>query len=77
MDNKSIKAGDRVRLTSKMVNPDSQWMPEENLPVGSMGTVTRVYLEGSPEFHQINVRWDSGSSLAIIPHIDKFEVNPL
>lgn len=69
-----IKVGDRVKLTGKMINPNSTWMPEESLPVGSLGTVTRVNLEGSPDYHQISVRWDCGRSLAIAPYLDKFEV---
>lgn len=67
------KVGDRVRLTGKMVNQDSDWMPEESLPVGSEGTVVHIFIGGRPEDGQIGVKWDCGSSLALLPH-DKFEV---
>lgn len=65
--------GDRVRLTAKMTNPGSDWMPEESLPVGSEGTVVTLFTGGRPEDGQIGVNWDCGSSLALLPH-DQFEV---
>lgn len=67
------KVGDRVRLTSRMVNTDSVWMPEESLPVGSEGTVVSLFYGGRPEDRQVGVRWDCGSCLALLAH-DSFEV---
>jgi len=69
-----VKEGSRVRLTSKMVNPDSKWMPEEDLPVGTEGTVVWVNMDGPVEFRQIGVNWDNGRSLSLLPHIDEFEI---
>ena len=70
----NIKEGTRVRLTAKMVNPDSKWMPEEDIPVGTEGTVNWVSLDGPKKVHQIGVKWDNGRGLALLPYIDKFEV---
>lgn len=69
-----VEVGARVRLTGKMVNPGSDWMPEEDLPVGSEGTVVHVSYGGRPEDASVSVRWDCGKSLAIIPHLDQFEI---
>lgn len=69
-----MKVGSRIRLTSKMVNPDSKWMPEEDIPVGSTGTVIWINNDSNPKFNQIGVNWDNGRSLCILPYIDKFEV---
>lgn len=70
----NIAEGSRIRLTGKMVNPDSKWMPEEDIPVGTEGTVTWVNLEGPIKYQQIGVKWDNGRGLSILPYIDKFEV---
>lgn len=69
-----MKVGSRVRLLSKMVNPDSKWMPEEDIPIGTEGTIDWLSLEGPKELHQIGVKWDNGRGLSILPYIDKFEV---
>lgn len=69
----SPAVGDRVRLTGRMVNQDSDWMPEESLEVGSEGTVTWVSPDGPVENRQVGVMWDCGRSLALLPH-DKFEL---
>lgn len=61
------KEGQRVRLTGKMINHDSTWMPEEDIPVGTEGTVA-----WSDETN-IGVCWDNGRSLALLPH-DQFEI---
>jgi len=50
------EVGKRVRLLSKMTNPDSKYMPEEDLAVGSVGTITRIHTESRPEFHVILAR---------------------
>lgn len=59
-----VKAGDRIMLRS---------MPEDPapLPAGSTGTV-RAVTQG--QFAQIQVVWDSGSNLSLIPGVDHFEV---
>ena len=58
----NIKVGDTIRLI--------EMEGEEHMTKGLTGTV---------EFFdaiQIHVRWKNGSSLALIPEIDKFEVLP-
>lgn len=60
--------GRRVRLTGRLVNADSKWMPvEKDMPVGLTGTVVHVNFNGPREFHQISVRWDNGSGLGLFP----------
>jgi hypothetical protein len=66
------KIGKRIRLLDKMVNKDSTWMPEEDLPVGLEGTIEHVSLSGSEQYQQIWVRWDNGRSLGVLPHTDKY-----
>jgi hypothetical protein len=66
-----MKAGTRVRLTGKMVNHDSHWMPEEDIPVGTEGTV--MWTTNDPNFKQIGVNWDNGRGLCLLPH-DKYEI---
>ena len=68
------EVGKRVRLLSRMTNPDSKYMPEEDLAVGSVGTIINIHTESRPEFHVIEVRWDCGRGLSLLPYIDKFEV---
>jgi len=48
-------------------------MPDDPdpIPPGSTGTVTRV-TEGP--LAQIEVRWDCGRSLSLVPGVDRFEV---
>ena len=67
----NLKAGTRVKLKSKMVNHDSIWMPEEDIPVGTEGTVMWVNNEGPVK--QIGVNWDNGRSLFLLAH-DKYEI---
>jgi hypothetical protein len=69
------EVGQRVRLTGRMVNPGSSWMPvEEGMPVGLEGTIRHVNMDGPREWHQISVSWDNGRSLALIPGKDSFVV---
>jgi len=69
-----MKIGDRVRLTGKLVNPDSNWMPvEDGMEPGLEGTIFHLMLEGPPEYHQISVKWDNGRGLGLFPS-DPFEV---
>lgn len=42
--------------------------PEKHLPPGSIGTVRYI-----DDASQIHMRWDCGSSLALIPGNDEFE----
>lgn len=70
---KSI-VGRRVKLIGPLVNSNSQWMPvEKNMPVGLTGTIACVNFDGPQEWHQISVRWDNGSRLALFPN-DPFVV---
>jgi len=68
------EVGKRIKLLSKMVNPNSSFIPEEDLEVGSIGTIKRIHSTGRPESHVIEVNWDNGRRLSIIPYLDKFEI---
>jgi hypothetical protein len=69
-----MKIGDRVRLTGKIVNKESSWMPvEEGMKAGLEGTIVHLMLEGPKEYHYIGVKWDNGTSLGIFPS-DPFEL---
>lgn len=68
------EVGKKVKLLSKMVNYDSPWMPEEDIKVGSIGTIKRINCVGRPENHVIDVQWENGKRMAILPYIDNFEV---
>lgn len=59
-----LTPGDRVRLLAMRGDPDP-------LSVGSMGTVLRV-TEGT--LGQIDVQWDSGRRLRLVPGVDEVEV---
>lgn len=61
----SLKPGDRVRMTGLM--PDDPCP----IPVGEEGEV--VALVGTEQFPQIDVKWDSGRTLFLLP-TDPFEV---
>lgn len=52
--------GTRIRLT--------EMEGEEKLPCGTEGTVINV-----DDMGQIHVAWETGSSLALIPELDRFE----
>ena len=65
-----IKVGQRVRLIEMNDGDTSNYTaPPYKVPAGSIGTVTLIDDAG-----QIHVRWDNGSSLALIPESDRFEV---
>lgn len=69
--------GRRIRLLSKMVNPNSKWMPEEEgMPAGLEGTITYVNLSGPLEFQQIGVAWDNNRRLTLLPKVDLYAVLP-
>lgn len=70
-----MKIGDRVRLTGPMRNPDNPFIPVEDIPVGTEGTIYSLYLTGPREFHQIGVEWDNGSTLSLMP-TDSYIVIP-
>lgn len=71
----TVKVGDRVKLTAPMLNPNSASTPvEKDMPVGVLGTVVYVSLEGPKDLHQIGVRWDNGKTLNILPDVDSFVV---
>ena len=60
------RCGDRIRLIAMPDDPDP-------IPVGSTGTILSV-TEG--RFAQIEVEWDSGRSLALVPGVDRYEILP-
>ncbi len=59
-----VKTGNRVRIL---------YMPSDPLPIkpGTTGTVVGVTGGDCP---QIQIQWDDGRSLAILPGVDHFEV---
>lgn len=66
--------GKRIRLIETMKNPNSTWIPEENIPAGTEGTITWVEIHGDKRFDQITVQWDCGSTLGLFPYHDKYTV---
>jgi hypothetical protein len=70
---KDAAVGKRIRLLDEMNNPNSSWMPKEDLPVGLEGTITYVSIHGS-HLDQIGVNWDNGRVLGILPYKDNYEV---
>ena len=56
--------GDRIRLLSMPDDPDP-------IPAGSTGTVVSVT---TGTFAQLEVEWDNGRSLALIPGVDQYEI---
>lgn len=56
---RGLKPGDRVRMTGRM--PDDP----DPIPVGTEGTVRE--LTGTARFPQIDVDWDNGRSLFLLP----------
>jgi len=60
----SMQIGVRIRLIQMPDDPDP-------IPPGSTGTITRV-TDGP--YAQIEVRWDCGRSLSLVPGVDRFEV---
>jgi hypothetical protein len=60
-----VKVGDRVRMTGVMEDDPAP------MEVGAEGTVRDVYDAGT--FSQIDVEWDNGRSLMLLP-TDPFTV---
>jgi hypothetical protein len=56
--------GDRIRLLSMPNDPDP-------IPAGSTGTVVSAT---TGTFAQIDVDWDNGRTLALIPGVDQYEI---
>jgi len=61
---KGVKIGDRVRLTAMPKDPDP-------IPAGSEGLVVDI-TDG--DFPQIEVWWDCGRTLFLLPDVDSFEI---
>ena len=61
---RQVKVGDRIRLIAMPQDPDP-------LPAGSEGVVVAVMDDFMP---QIEVRWDSGRTLYLLPDVDSFVV---
>lgn len=60
-----IKKGNRLKLTSPILNNDSTWMPiERDMPVGLEGTVIKVS-EGYGNLY-IEMEWDNGRTLSLL-----------
>jgi len=60
----AVKPGNRVRLVFMPSDPDP-------IQPGALGTVVAVV---GGDYPQIQVEWDSGRSLALLPGVDDFEV---
>ena len=58
------RPGDRIRLLAMPDDPDP-------IPAGTTGTVVHVT---TGAFAQIDVDWDNGRSLALIPDVDRFDI---
>lgn len=71
---KEAAVGKRIRLLDKMLNEDSIWIPEEDLPIGLEGTINYVNIRGDKHLDQIDVKWDNGRRLSILPYKDKYEI---
>ena len=56
--------GDRIRLLAMPDDPDP-------IPAGSTGTVISA-TKGT--FAQLEVDWDNGRTLALIPGVDQYEI---
>ena len=56
--------GDRIRLLSMPDDPDP-------IPAGSTGTVISTT---TGTFAQLDVDWDNGRTLALIPGVDQYEI---
>jgi hypothetical protein len=59
-----VASGDRIRLIAMLDDPDP-------IPAGATGTVLAVT---TGRFAQIDVAWDSGRTLSLVPGVDRFEV---
>lgn len=65
----------RYQLDKRLITPDMRVqllrMNEEPYPVptGTCGTVMFV-----DDINQIHVKWDNGSTLALVPSVDEFVV---
>jgi hypothetical protein len=61
---REINPGDRIRIIAMPDDPDP-------IPAGSEGVVVDV-TEGP--LAQVEVRWDCGRSLYLLPGVDRFEL---
>jgi len=61
---KTVKVGDRIRLIEMPKDPDP-------IPAGSEGLV--VGITGG-DYPQIEVWWDCGRTLFLLPDVDRFEI---
>jgi hypothetical protein len=61
------RRGDRIRLLAMPDDPDP-------IPTGSTGTVISAT---TGAFAQIDVEWDNGRTLALIPGVDQYEITDL
>jgi hypothetical protein len=59
-----VSKGDRIRLLAMPHDPDP-------IAAGSIGTVLSVT---TGTFAQIDVSWDSGRTLSLVPGVDEYEV---
>lgn len=66
------EVGERIELLAMPDDPDP-------IPAGTRGTVTRVvrgYPQGTATFGEIDVAWDNGRTLNLIPGVDRWRVLP-
>lgn len=70
-----MKKGDRIRLTSPIVNHNSEWMPvETEMPVGLEGTVLDVRAGYGGLY--IEMKWDNGRTLSLLDSDNCYELIP-
>lgn len=71
---KDAKVGRKIVLLKEMVNSDSDWMPKEDIPENTQGTITWVNINGDKRLDQIGVNWENGRSLGILPYQDCYKI---
>lgn len=74
VNHNDFAVGRRIRLIETMKNPGSSWLPEEDVPVGTEGTIVYAQIIGNKVIDQITVKWDNGRTLGLLPYQDKYEV---
>lgn len=64
------QVNDRIRVLAPLVNPGSEMIPVEDVPVGAEGTVDWI---GMTAGQVCGVKFDNGARLILLD-TDKFEV---
>jgi hypothetical protein len=62
-----MKIGDKIKLIEMKNDPNP-------INPGQIGEITEIRLSGPSECHQINVLWEDGRTLSLLPYEDLFEI---